>query len=92
MAREVDPRPLRERGHGPSILDERPDWESAEEEAREFALRVAPERRDAITAPLGEGTRRAYRLVRDLAPPLLTDRTLDEDLRAVRAAVEAGRI
>jgi histidine ammonia-lyase len=39
---------------------------------------------------LGEGTRHAYLAVRELAGPMLVDRTLDEDIRAVRAAVEGG--
>jgi histidine ammonia-lyase len=66
-----------------------PGWQEAEEEARQFRERTVPERRDAIAASLGQGTRRLYRKVRDLAPPLLgDDRTLDGDIRAVRAAVE----
>ncbi len=64
------------------------DWEKAERESRDFAQRTAPEHRPAIAAALGEGTRRAYLAVRDLAGPMLADRTLDEDIRAVRAAVE----
>ena len=91
VAMDIDPRSPRE-WEGPSVLDVLPDWESAEQEARDFAARVAPERREPIAAHLGEGTRRAYLLVRDLVPPLLADRTLDEDIRAVRAAVEAGRV
>jgi histidine ammonia-lyase len=91
VAMEIDPRSPRE-WEGPSILDVLPDWESAEQEARSFAGQVAAERRGPIAAHLGEGTRRAYLLVRELAPPMLADRTLDEDIRAVRAAVETGRV
>ena len=91
VAMDIDPRSPRE-WEGPSVLDVLPDWESAEQEARDFAARVAPERREPIAAHLGEGTRRAYLLVRELVPPLLADRTLDEDIRAVRAAVEAGKV
>jgi histidine ammonia-lyase len=91
VAMEIDPRSPRE-WEGPSVLDALPDWESAERESRDFAARVVPERREPIAAWLGEGTRRAYLLVRGLAPPMLTDRTLDEDIRSVRAAVEAGRV
>lgn len=87
----IDPRTAKE-GRGPLVSDVRPDWESAEQESREFAENVAPERRSAIAEHLGEGTRRAYLRVRELAPPMLTDRTLDEDIRSVRAAVEAGRV
>ena len=68
------------------------DWEKAERESRDFIERTAPERRPAIAAELGEGTRRAYLAVRELAAPMLVDRTLDEDIRAVRAAVEGGRV
>ena len=64
-------------------------WEKAEEEAKQFRESTTPERRDDIAASLGQGTRRVYRKVRDLAPPLLgDDRTLDGDIRAVRGAVE----
>jgi hypothetical protein len=87
----IDPRSAREMD-GPSMLDVLPAWERAQQEARDFTARVAPEHRGSIAAHLGEGTRRAYLLVRDLAPPMLTDRTLDEDIRSVRAAVEAGRV
>ncbi len=80
VAMAIDPRGEAVRGTG---------WEEAEEEARQFRERTAPERRDVIAASLGQGTRRVYRKVRDLAPPLLgDDRTLDGDLRAVRWAVE----
>lgn len=67
-------------------------WERDEQESRDFVERTAAERRPAIAAELGEGTRRAYLAVRDLAGPMLADRTLDEDIRAVRVAVEGGRV
>jgi hypothetical protein len=66
--------------------------EKAEEESKAFAERTAPEQRPTIAAALGEGTRRAYLAVRELAGPMLVDRTLDEDIRAVRAAVERGHV
>jgi len=66
------------------------DWEKAERESKDFAERTTPEHRPAIAAHLGEGTRQAYLAIRDLAGPMLADRTLDEDIRAVRAAVEGG--
>jgi hypothetical protein len=68
------------------------DWEKAERESREFAERTVPERRATIAASLGEGTRRAYLAIRELARPMLVDRTLDGDIRAVRLAVEEGRV
>ena len=44
-------------------------------------------------ASLGEGTRRVYLKIRDLAPPMLDDdRTLDGDIRAVRGAVERNEL
>jgi histidine ammonia-lyase len=69
------------------------DWKEADDEANRFRETVAPERRPAIAARLGEGTRRAYLKIRDLAPPLLADdRTLDGDIRVVRAAVERNEL
>ncbi|HEX4965478.1 MAG TPA: aromatic amino acid lyase [Thermoanaerobaculia bacterium] len=66
------------------------DWEQAGREAEEFAARTLPAQRPEIAAALGEGTRHAYLQLRALAPTMLKDRTLDGDLRAVRAAVERG--
>lgn len=62
----------------------------AEAEAREFAARTAHPHRQEIAAHLGEGTRRAYLKVRELAATVLADRTLDGDIGAVRRAVEEG--
>lgn len=68
-------------------------WQDAEEEAHLFRERTAPERREAIAASLGEGTRRAYLKIREIVPPLLADdRTLDGDIRAVRRAVERNAL
>ncbi len=88
VAMKLDPRG---RGEDDGVHALR-DWEKAERESRDFTERTAPERRPAIAAELGEGTRRAYMAVRELAGPMLTDRTLDEDIRAVRGAVERGRV
>ncbi|HEV7517655.1 MAG TPA: hypothetical protein VGR07_15250, partial [Thermoanaerobaculia bacterium] len=49
---------------------------------------TAPERRPEIAGHLGRGTRAAYLAVREVAEPMLSDRTLDEDIRRVRARVE----
>jgi histidine ammonia-lyase len=69
------------------------DWKEADEEARRFREAVAPERRPAIAASLGEGTRRVYLKIRELAPPMLADdRTLDTDIRVVREAVERNEL
>jgi len=66
----------------------------AEAEAEDAAFRRAtsPERRPAIAARLGRGTREAYLAVRALAPPMYEDRTLDGDIRAVRVAIEDGSL
>jgi len=53
---------------------------------------TAPERREEIAAHLGQGTSTAYRAVRAAVPPLLADRRLDEDVRAVRGALERGSL
>jgi histidine ammonia-lyase len=88
VAMQLDPRSKGEEDGGHSLRD----WEKAERESREFAERTAPERREAIASVLGAGTRRAYLEIRQLAGPMLVDRTLDGDIRAVREAVEGGRI
>jgi histidine ammonia-lyase len=69
------------------------DWKEADEEASRFRDAVSPERRPAIAASLGEGTRRVYLKIRDLTPPMLADdRTLDGDIRVVREAVERNEL
>jgi histidine ammonia-lyase len=64
-------------------------WAEADREAADFAARTAPAERGRIAARLGTGTRQTYLRVRGLAEPMLADRTLDRDLRAVRGAIEA---
>ena len=66
-----------------------PSWEESEREAAEFAARTEPARRAEIAAHLGRGTGAAYLAVREAAPPMLTDRTLDGDIRRVRSLVES---
>jgi histidine ammonia-lyase len=66
------------------------EWRRAEQEAADFAARTAADKRPEIAARLGVGTRVAYLAVRQVAEPVLKDRTLDEDVRRVRALVEAG--
>jgi histidine ammonia-lyase len=39
---------------------------------------------------LGRGTRNAYRAVRQRIPPLLNDRPLEPDIRAVREVIGEG--
>lgn len=62
------------------------DVADAEEQARRFEDGV----RDSagVAAHLGSGTRELYRRVRAAAPPVLRDRPLDGDVRAVRRVIE----
>jgi histidine ammonia-lyase len=55
----------------------------ADQQARDFAARIAD--RTAIAANLGEGTRELYLRIRTAAQPVLEDRPLDGDIRALRA-------
>ena len=66
------------------------DWEQADREAAAFEEGTRPERRPEIAAKLGEGTRRLYLQIRDMAPTMLRDRVLEEDIRAVRGMVESA--
>jgi histidine ammonia-lyase len=62
------------------------DLEHAERQAQEFAERVDG-RAAELSQHLGRGTRALYLSVREAAPPVLRDRPLDGDIRAVRRAV-----
>ena len=64
------------------------EWERAEQQAREFEERTRPEKREKIARRLGKGTGRAYLKIREVAPPMLTDKTLDGEIRAVRRLLE----
>ncbi len=88
VAMGIDPRSRSERREDSPL--QKASWEEAERESKEFGERTAPERRREIAEKLGEGTRRAYLRVRELAPPMLSDRALDGDIRAVRGAIERG--
>ncbi|HYN22878.1 MAG TPA: aromatic amino acid lyase, partial [Thermoanaerobaculia bacterium] len=66
------------------------DWQK---EAQALQAATAEDGRKVIAAQLGQGTRRVYLKVRELSVPLLGDnRTLDEDIRVVRGAVERGSL
>lgn len=67
---------------GPINLNE------AEEEARLFTERVQNEA--AVANELGRGTRELYRKVRGAARPVLHDRPLDDDIRAVRRVIASS--
>lgn len=62
------------------------------EEADAFAAATRPERRTAIAQHLGIGTRAAYLTVRGVAEPLLADRVLEPDIRAVRRIIDDGTL
>ncbi|HEV2843527.1 MAG TPA: aromatic amino acid lyase, partial [Thermoanaerobaculia bacterium] len=102
VAMEIDPRPKkpdakdeakgsRETGGADRPSREAPsEWERAEQEAQEFGERTRPEKREEIAKRLGKGTGRAYLKIREVAPPMLTDKTLDGEIRAVRHVLEYG--
>jgi histidine ammonia-lyase len=81
------PKSKRPEGDGETLLT---GWARAEQEAKDFAERTAVEKRPEIAAWLGEGTRQAYLRVRGLVEPLLTDRYLESEVRAVRGAIESN--
>lgn len=64
------------------------EWERADREKEKFEAATRPEKRQGIAAQLGKGTRRVYLDVREAVAPLLTDRTLDGDIRAIRKVIE----
>ncbi len=64
--------------------------DSVEDEARRFARVTRPENRPAIAGRLGAGTRAAYLAIRQVAEPMLADRVLDGDVRAVRRLIAGG--
>ena len=68
-----------------------PGGSGAEEEVR-FDEVTAPERRAEIAAGLGKGTGAAYLAIRERVAPLVEDRTLDEDVRQIRRALEDGSL
>ncbi|HEV8582783.1 MAG TPA: histidine ammonia-lyase [Thermoanaerobaculia bacterium] len=84
VAIEIDPVEPRSR-----VLS---DWDKADREAELFEERTRSERREEIAAKLGEGTRRAFRAVREVAETMLRDRVLEGDIRAVRGVVEGWAI
>jgi histidine ammonia-lyase len=61
--------------------------EAAEREYQQFIEATRDERRQAIAARLGAGTRAAYDSIRSVVPPLTRDRILEPDVRAVRLLI-----
>ena len=63
--------------------------DEAEKQAQEFESRVSGKANE-IAQELGSGTRAVYLRVREVVPPVFTDRPLSEDIRRLRAVVNAG--
>jgi histidine ammonia-lyase len=63
-----------------------------EAEAAAFAEATRPERRPDIARMLGTGTAAAYLAVRQVTGPLLEDRMLEPDVRAVRRIIDNGAL
>lgn len=62
------------------------------EEAEQFAAATGDDRRQAIAAQLGRGTRAAYEAVRGAVTPMVADRVLAGDILAVRRLVASHRL
>ncbi|HXG59260.1 MAG TPA: histidine ammonia-lyase [Thermoanaerobaculia bacterium] len=60
--------------------------EEAERQAKEFESAVTGRAND-IARRLGRGTRELYLRIRDIVRPVVTDRPLSDDIRALRAAM-----
>jgi hypothetical protein len=97
---KIDPRPKklssqkegqgsRETGGGavPGALTE---WERADRDKNKFEAATRPEKRQEIAENLGDGIRRLYLQIREVVPPMTTDRVLEGDIRAVRSLVETA--
>jgi histidine ammonia-lyase len=57
-----------------------------------FAEATAADQREQIAAALGNGTAAAYLAVRSVATPVIVDRPLDADIRAIRRMIERGEL
>jgi histidine ammonia-lyase len=86
---ERPPRRLaREGPSGDALEQAREAWRVSGAEAERFAEVTRPENRSEIASRLGAGTRAAYLAVRSAAEPMVADRPLDGDLRALRRRLE----
>ena len=63
---------------------------TSDEEWRAFQQATQPGRRAGIAAALGRGTGAAYLALRRVAEPMLADRVLEPDIRAVRRLLDDG--
>lgn len=68
----------------------RETWEAHRRQSLEFSTATRPERSGAIARALGSGTRQLYTAIRDVVAPLVEDRPLDGDIRAVWQMLRAG--
>ncbi len=59
-------------------------------DTKSFTVATRHEHRKNFVKQLGVGTRAAYLYVRSLAEPIIEDRSLDEDIRLMRRAIEDG--
>jgi histidine ammonia-lyase len=75
-------------GAAGALAASRDAWRRADDEAERFSAATLPERREAIAARLGAGTRAVYQAVRQAAEPLLEDRPLAADVGRVRRLLE----
>lgn len=64
----------------------------SEEEADEFARVTMASNRARIAAELGRGTAAAYQTIRQVAQPMVADRMLEPDIRAVRRVIDNGSL
>lgn len=65
---------------------------AARQQAEQFARAVAPANRARLAQRLSPATRAAYRAIREHVAPLLADRPLDQDIRALRRLIAAGSL
>ncbi|MCB1054747.1 MAG: aromatic amino acid lyase [Acidobacteria bacterium] len=68
------------------------DWAAAEEEAESFRRSTEPQHHPATAGWLGHGTAAAYLAVRRRVSPMVDDRPLDGDVRALRRAIAGGEL
>ena len=61
--------------------------DKVEQEAAQFAAATRPERREAIAAHLGRGSRETYLAIRQAVEPVTIDRMLAGDVAAMRVAL-----
>jgi histidine ammonia-lyase len=71
----------------PEVVPEADRWRAAEGEAAKFREATSEAKRAAIAERLGRGTGAIYLKVREIAPTVVDDRTIGEDVRRLRGWV-----